>query len=198
MTRDELEFSISQYLDGTLAAGAAAALEQMLATDASARALLAEYQQLDQVLRAAPAPEVDHDAFHARLTATLAHQPDPVQSYKLPWVRTATRLAIAACVVVAAGVGIRMVQSDRPTTTVDVRPTVPAPRPEPKQIFVIDTAPRVAPSTAPTALVVNVGPSAVPQDRPSFARYQEDLVSRPSQVIIARSGSVAQDGSFLP
>ena len=41
MTRDELEFSISQYLDGTLGARERDALDERLATDAEARALLA-------------------------------------------------------------------------------------------------------------------------------------------------------------
>jgi hypothetical protein len=196
MTRDELEFSISQYLDGALAAAEAAALEQLLATDAGARALLAEYQQLDRALKAAPAPDVDFGAFSSRLSSALAQQPDPVQSYRLPWVKTAARLALAACVVVAAGVGIHMLQP-QPHTIVDTRPVVPV-NVEPKQIVVVDAGPRPVPSTAPAALVVNVGPSAVPHDRPALARYQEDLISRPSQVIIARSGSPAQDGSFLP
>jgi hypothetical protein len=196
MTRDELEFSISQYLDGTLAGAEAAALEQRLAADAGARALLSEYQQLDRALKAAPAPDIDFSAFSTRVSAALAQQPDPEQSYKLPWVRTAARLALAACVVVAAGVGVRLLQP-RPATIVDTRPVTPV-NIEPKQIVIVDAGPRTAPSTAPAALVVNVGPSAVPQDRPALARYQEDLVSRPSQVIIARSGSPAQDGSFLP
>jgi anti-sigma factor RsiW len=196
MTRDELEFSISQYLDGTLAAAEASALEQRLATDSGARALLSEYQQLDRTLKSAPAPDVDFGAFSTRLSAALAEQPDPAQSYKLPWVTTVTRLALAACVVIAAGVGIRMLQT-RPATTADTRPLVPV-SVEPKQIVIVDAGPRTAPSTAPAALVVNVGPSAIPQDRPALARYQEDLLSRPSQVIIARSGSPAQDGSLLP
>ena len=42
MTRDELEFRISQYLDGALAAGEQAALEARFATDADARAMLDE------------------------------------------------------------------------------------------------------------------------------------------------------------
>ena len=198
MTRDELEFSISQYLDGSLAAADAAALEERFAADADARALFAEYQSLDAALRAAPVPEVDLAAFHARVTTALSHQPDPQQSYRLPWVRTFSRLALAACVVIAAGVGIRMLQNDTRDNTITITGTQPVAPLEPKRIIVLDTAPRPAPTTGPADIVVAVGPSAVPQDRPALARYQEDLISRPSQVIIARSGAVAQDGALLP
>ena len=195
MTRDELEFTISQYLDGNLAAADEAALESRLATDADARALLAEYRGLDRVLRAVPAPDLDWDALSDRIRRAVGAQDEPAQSYRLHWVRTAGALALAACVVVAAGVGIR-----RLATPADTAPNVlvngtPAAR-EPKQIVVVDTTPRVAPSTAPIVLV-SVGPSAAP-DAPALARYDEDLISRPTQVIIARGGSPAQDGAPLP
>src|SRR5207248_856416 len=65
MTRDDLEFSISQYLDGTLADGERSALEERLARDAEARALLAEEEALNAVLKRAkyaamPAVRWDH------------------------------------------------------------------------------------------------------------------------------------------
>jgi anti-sigma factor RsiW len=195
MTRDELEYTLSQYLDGTLAAPDEAALEERLATDASARALLAEYRSLDRALRAAPLPTFDFDALSTRITAAVAGQDEPAQSYRLHWVRTAMSLALAACVVIAAGVGIRRLQN--PTARTDTRIAGV----EPRQIVVVDATPRPSASPEPIA-VVSVGPSAAPQDRPALARYHEDLLSRPSQVIIARSAYAAQDAptqdTFLP
>ena len=184
MTRDELEFSISQYLDGNLAAAEESALEARLASDADARALLAEYRSLDRVLRSSPVPETDFAALGDRIRGAVAEQDEPAQSYRLHWVRTAASLALAACVVIAVGVGIRRLQAP-------AVPSGPVAAVEPKQIVVIDTTPRVAPSTAPVA-IVSVGPSAAPAEGPALARYQEDLISRPSQVIIARSGAPAQ------
>jgi hypothetical protein len=72
----------------------------------------------------------------------------------------------------------------------------------PRQIVVVDAVNRAAPSTAPVEAVA-VGPSAAPQDRPALARYHEDLLTRPSRVIIARSayaaqGAATQDNSLLP
>jgi negative regulator of sigma E activity len=195
MTRDELEYTLSQYLDGTLPESEASALEELLATDASARSLLAEFRFLDRALRAAPLPPFDFDALSSRITAAVAEQDEPAQSYRLHWVRTVASLALAACVVIAAGVGIRRLQN--PATRNDTQIAGV----EPKQIVVVDATSRPSPSPDPVA-VVSVGPSAAPQDRPALARYHEDLLSRPSQVIIARSAYAAQDAptqdGFLP
>src|SRR5687768_923655 len=98
MTRDELEFSISQYLDGTLPAAERDALETRLGSDAEARALYAEYESLQGVFKAAPLPAVRWDAFAQQISAAVAREEMPAQSYKLTsWFRPA-RLAIAASV----------------------------------------------------------------------------------------------------
>ena len=193
MTRDELEFAISQYLDGNLAAADEAALESRLSTDAEARALLAEYRSLDRALRASPVPDIDFAALSDRIRTAVAAQDEPAQSYRLHWVRTAAALALAAAVVIAVSVGIRRLQAP----PVPTGPIVKAPTQEPKQIVVIDTTARTAPSTAPVA-IVSVGPSTAAGDRTALARYHEDLISRPSQVIIARTGSPSSDGALLP
>src|SRR3954469_22671415 len=193
MTRDELEFAISQYLDGNLAADEESALESRLAGDADARALFAEYRGLDRALRAAPLPSFDFDSLAGRIHEAVAAQDEPAQSYRLHWVRFALALALAACVVIAVSIGIRRLQSP-PNGTGSV---VVGPQAEPKQIVVIDTTPRPAPSAAPAAAAA-VGPSTQPQDRAALARYHDDLISRPSQVIIARSGYAAQDGAVFP
>jgi anti-sigma factor RsiW len=189
MTRDELEYAISQYLDGTLAEADESALDERLAADESARALLSDYRSLDRTLRAAPMPTFDFDALSSRISAAVAEQDEPAQSYRLHWVRTAASLALAACVVIAAGVGIRRLQ--HPATPGGGQMAQTNPQPEARQIVVVDATARPSPSDAPVA-VVSVGPSAAMQDRPALA-YHEDLLSRPSQVIIARSASAVQD-----
>jgi negative regulator of sigma E activity len=189
MTRDELEFAISQYLDGNLAEAEESALEARLASDAEARGLLAEYRSLDRVLRAVPTRQVDFEALSGRIRSAVAEQNEPIQSYRLHWVRTVSALALAACVVIAAGLGIRRMQTP-PVNNNEASNT--RPQPQAKQIVVVDATTRPTISSAPVA-VVSVGPSASPQDRPALARYHEDLLSRPSQVIIARGGYAAQD-----
>ena len=196
MTRDELEFSISQYLDGTLAEAEEAALELRLASDADARDLLGEYRRLDRTLKAAPLPSFDYGALSDRISAAVAREDEPAQSYRLHWVRTAAALAIAACVVIAVGVGIRRLgpagQTESRQQAVNPPPAV-----ERKQIVVVDAGPRLQPSTAPVEIIA-VGPSPAAGDGPALARYQEDFISRPSQVIIARTGRGAEEGAFMP
>ena len=194
MTRDELEFSISQYLDGNLAGHEEAALEELLATDVDVRALVGEYRSLDRVLRGVPLPAVDFDGLSERICGAVAREPEPAQTYRLHWVRTAASLALAACVVLAAAVGIRRITTPDGAGEDPIASLPSRSEAAPKQIVVIDTITRPVVSTAPVAMG-SVGPSAAPQDRSALARYHEDLVSRPSQVIIARSGYAAQDGA---
>ena len=202
MTRDELEFAISQYLDGTLAEAEENALEARLATDADARSLLAEYRSLDRALRASPPPPVDYAALAGRISDAVARSEDPAQSYRLHWVRTVSALALAACVVIAVSVGIRRLQNEPRQADTTIANVPDRPAIEPKRIVVVDNIPRPSPSTAPVS-VVSVGPAPASPDRPTYARYAEDLLSRPSQVIIARSGYGSQDapphdGFLLP
>ena len=64
--------------------------------------------------------------------------------------------------------------------------------------MVIDAvASAAAPSTAPIPEIA-IGPSNTLEDRPGFAGFHDDIISRPSQVFIARSGQTPQDGVFLP
>jgi len=70
---ERLEFQISQYADGTLPAGDVAALEAVLASNAEARALLAEYQSLDGSLkRELPLPAMNWDRLAAHLSGAVA------------------------------------------------------------------------------------------------------------------------------
>jgi hypothetical protein len=69
MNRDQLEFAITQYLDGTLPPQQVSALEQLLKTDELARELLTEHRRLDMILKAGrqatapPALDWDRIAF---------------------------------------------------------------------------------------------------------------------------------------
>src|SRR5687768_15460097 len=100
MTRDQFEFEISQYLDGTLGEAEQAALETRFAADADARALLAEYREIDAALknRLPRPPALDWENFATRVSAAVAAQPEPAQSYKIGWFRAAAGLAVAASV----------------------------------------------------------------------------------------------------
>jgi negative regulator of sigma E activity len=78
MDLEQLEFTITQYLDGTLPPEESAALQVRLANDPEARALLAEHQKLTALLRAEGLPELDWDElasdFSAVVTGTVGER----------------------------------------------------------------------------------------------------------------------------
>jgi anti-sigma factor RsiW len=77
MTSEELEFSISEYLDGNLSADASTALEARLEEDADARALLDEYRRLNAVMRAPVGlPEIGWDQLAGHLSNAVATDAD--------------------------------------------------------------------------------------------------------------------------
>jgi anti-sigma factor RsiW len=204
MTRDELEFHISQYLDGTLVEPEQSSLEARLAEDADARALLDEYRRLDVALKAAPVPAVNWDALSAQICGAVAdQQEEPAGTYRIGFFRTMAGLAVAASVLVGMGFGIRMVQQSQTTDPVGtgtgmVAVNTNVPR-EPVEIVVVDAGGAVAPeaSTKPVE-VIAVGPSPAAEGAPVFAGYHDDIISRPSRVFVARGTQPVHDGAFLP
>jgi anti-sigma factor RsiW len=199
MTRDELEFQISQYLDGTLGGAEESALEARLAADADARALLDEYRRLDVVLKAAPVPAVDWDALSGQICGAVAEQEqEPAQTYRIGAYRTMTGLALAACLLIGLGFGIRLLQRSPMNQTGGVAAVKPSKAPV--EIVVVDATPAPAAPAASAEPIVGiaVGPSTSLQDRPGFAGFHDDIISRPSQVFIARGGEPVHDATFLP
>src|SRR5688500_14726372 len=83
MIRDDLEFQISQYADGTLPADQREALEAVLAADAGARELLEAYRKLDAALaedRAARPLAVRWDGLAARVASHVARHAESAEA----------------------------------------------------------------------------------------------------------------------
>src|SRR5438105_19050 len=75
MDREQLEFRISQYVDGTLPAAEVAALEAVLAADAEARAVLEDFRKLDAAMKdQARLPQIYWDRLAAHLSDAVARQ----------------------------------------------------------------------------------------------------------------------------
>src|SRR5438105_4199164 len=110
MLDEELEFSISQYLDGSLSAEEIAALEARLEVDAAARELLEGHRRVNVLLKAQnglPAIRWDRLADHLSGVIADAAEPRTIKLFARPWVRGFAGLAMAACLLVASAVGIR-------------------------------------------------------------------------------------------
>src|SRR5580698_6345999 len=99
---EDLEFQISQYVDGTLSAEERVAVEVRLAEDADARRLLGEYRRLDQQLsQNLSLPNVKWDRLAERLSAAMDET--PAVAGRIGFATWGRRLAIAACLAIAVG-----------------------------------------------------------------------------------------------
>jgi anti-sigma factor RsiW len=192
MTTDQLEFAINQYLDGTLPADEAAALEERLATDSQARQLFAGYQNLNGALKSSmPIPQIAWDDFSRSVSEAVAKEEPPVRTYKLHFGWIGSAIALAACV--AIGFGIFM---NRPHSTEGTGPIAGVP-PKTGPAVVLVTGPTVDAATQPAVAQITISaPSSVA--RSNDWRYAEEIVTRPSRVIIASGAEPAQDSSSMP
>lgn len=195
MTKDELEFSISQYLDGTLAAAERDALDERLASDAEARAVFAEYQSLQGVLDAAPLPEIRWDQLAAQISSAIAREEMPAQSYKIAqWFSRPRMWAVAASLVIAAGVAFSVLRpANHPTNSIATVPPISIVRND-----VVGTAnPPTTVAPEPTT-VIAIGPSPSVGKEPIVLRYADNVVRRPSKALIVSAAPPAQDSPFVP
>jgi hypothetical protein len=71
MTREEMEFLISQHLDRTLSREDEAKVRELLASSQEAREILGEYQKLDGVLKSQGAPAVKWDVLAEKISAVV-------------------------------------------------------------------------------------------------------------------------------
>jgi hypothetical protein len=193
---EELEFSISQYVDGTLPPAKASALEERLATDVEARELLAQYRKLDGLLaiaRTAALPanvRWDRLASHISAAVDRSANEEPA-SYPMPWLRfRQSKLAFAACVLIALGLGVRAYLNRPSGTGTDGRPQLA------KAIVEVD-GPRIESSNASPISEVAIGPADHQGGASIVARYADGVVARPSRVVIA-SGLGSSDVEQMP
>lgn len=188
MSRDELEYAISQYLDGVLPPLERASLEERLAGDVEAREILAEYQKLDGVLKTSmPVPDIAWDDFGADMRQLLANEPTPVQHFRLPVMGWTQRLAIAAGLLFALSVGLYFL---RPQPQ---NPVATNPIPETAKAIVVVTNPTLAPTASPIVQDVKIGPA--PNLTNQF-RAPEEVIVRPTIVQIDRGNSSGQDSDL--
>ena len=130
MTREELEFSISQYLDGTLDEDRRDALEARLAADPEAQEILREERALTTALHGLPAlPPVRWDALSDRISGAIDAQLEE-RVEQASWamrLRSPRFLALAASVVLAAAVSLKLITGSQQGGGSGVPPVQPTP-----------------------------------------------------------------------
>ncbi|HWP41070.1 MAG TPA: hypothetical protein VNL70_09090 [Tepidisphaeraceae bacterium] len=184
MTRQELEYSISQYLDGTLPPLQRDALEERLASDAEARAILAEYEQLNHLLRTRlPAmPQLAWDRLAAQIAGAVAAEQPPVRHLSIRAMGWTARLAVAAAVLMILSIAVYF--ASRPHDQAG---------PAPHTVAVV-SGPQVEQVPGPVVSEISIGPA------PSLAnqwRFSEEIVARPTVVLIDRVSTSQENDSGL-
>jgi len=179
------------------AARVSASIEaELVATDA-------QDERLDELLQSDPLPTVNWDRFASHLSKAVAaevagrevDEERPAVIGRIGFASRFRQMAIAAAVLLAASVGIKMATNSNPTvaptkgTEVVVNPTI-ATIPKPSQ-FVFE-GPTVEPGSKPNTVEIAIGPSA------SYAANVEDDYARRgtsnrSPVVIALPSVVRAD-----
>ena len=187
MTRDQLEFSITQYLDGSLPESQRVALMERLEKDPEARELLEEHRRLDNVFGRASLPAFQLEAFSKQLLEAIAQAPAPEveqPSLRMPWVGVRSWTAIAASVLIASGLAIAILSHGRNGTGSNpVHHELTA-----SAGFVTVTGPVAEATSTSDDVQVSVGPSKAIAGESTLSRYSADLVMRPAHVMMVASG----------
>jgi len=202
MIDEQLEFQIAQYADGTLPPAERAALEQTLANDTEARALLDEYRRLDVALKSElPVPAINWDRLAAHLSNTVAVEDRATTTIAWP-LRSWGKIAVAAAI--ALVIGAATMWQLRPAAPVEKvvinNHLVTPPNGSPAtniNVVVVVTGPAAQTATAAPIVEINVGPSA--WARQTNYGVTDQVVYREPRVMIASGRIDRQDsGRLLP
>jgi hypothetical protein len=201
----ELDILISRYAEGdALTPAERERVEKALDTDAAANDLLASEHRLTDLLRSAPLPEVNYELLATRISASIpqvpVHGETPATAHRSFW--SGSKLALAASVLIAAGVAIPLLNRSGP---VDSTPTInrtmtsgadPVATAAPMTIRAVDGNTAVA-TTAAGTQDVTVGPSPALVGRPVADRYAETNTNRPAKVVITGENSATPSDNPL-
>jgi len=170
ITGEQLELLASQYADASIGVLDRAAFEAQLPLDAEARLLVNQDVRLTQLLRDAHTlPAIDFDNVAARVSKSIASEASHARpSMRFTWGR---RLALAACVGIAATVAWRAGFTSIPTDTATSQPPAFVRGPEAER------------STGPTLVRINIGPSNDASARAGLA-LGDTPGARPARVVI--------------
>lgn len=186
MIDQEMEFQISQYIDGQLPAEDAARIATLAVSDPQVARLIAEYRALDQQLKT-PVPDYDAEA----LTASIAVSLDERQAIKRQvkfsisgvWVRR-VGIAMAACVVVAVGTVLVLNSSSTGPVASGTAQVL---------------GPQVEVATAPAITEIRIAPAGSgTAEIYANQAASEVVIGRPSRAVIASSRFPADDSRGWP
>src|SRR5688572_29455270 len=188
MDLEQLEFAISQYLDGTLPPAERAALLQRIESDPVARELFETHRRIDAELRTGlRTPQVNWDRLAEHISARVAEADEaqaPAPTLTLTFVRRAMPFAIAAMVLIALGLAFKRF------------PIIGPPERTGPAAGATVQGPEAERGAGPQVADVSIGPA--PGLSPDW-RTAEAVVASPNRVIwIASGADPGQDTQRLP
>jgi len=177
MLSDEIQFSLLEYLDGSLPAEKLAAIEQLLASDGEAAEFVREQRSLDALMRTAPLPMINWNALSKQISSAVYEEVLPRHSWQIHWRWIGAAAAMAASVLIVGGVVLHHRGSVQ--NVVHVIPVVqPA---EVASAIVIGPAAETANGASAD---VQVGPPVMMDNLPESVDPADGLVDRPSHISI--------------
>lgn len=160
MIDEQVQFAISQYVDGTLPPDEVPAIEARLKSDPQARQILDEYRQINAIVSSLPAPEMDWDQFSKQISAAVDEQIDRANA-PIPITTWWEPVALAASVLLAltAVLAVWLAQRPSPATPDQYARQAPAAAP----VLEIDiSAPRPANGIVEMAVLDRQRPQGAP------------------------------------
>lgn len=212
MNDENLQYAISQYVDGTLPPAEVAALEKRLREDPEARRLLDEYRRIGDLVQVAlPEPEMDWDRLSSQISAAIDRdgitiaEPEAPATYRLGFWKP---LALAAGLLLCATAVVLVIRSGHEPQNTPPRvaindpqpapatPDTPAPAPQPA---IASAQPEIQVLTPPKPtgepmLAVTIGPPSGPL--PSILDLHPELDSHSSISIAAEPANIAMSDDF--
>jgi anti-sigma factor RsiW len=204
---EDIERQIAAFVEGGLPAAELEGVESRLAADPVARVRACEYRNLDAALQAMqsadPLLSVDWERFAGRISAAIDRQ--PVQSRKsqggayaiLKWLRSPTRMALAASVLIGVALVARLMHGNGPA----VQPTHPFAVSNPVVEEIATLQPEEA--AGPSQSDISIGPPAVAQsgndnDVAEGMGDDDGVVSRPPRAFVASGRATPSQAAVLP
>jgi anti-sigma factor RsiW len=182
MKREELEYLLSQFVDGTLSEFDRARVDELLSSSSEAREILGEYEKLNRALRSLPTvPDLNWTKVQTLIQGAIADADAPVRNYTLDFAIWSRRLAAVATIVIVAGLGWTLLRNSPSDPSIATMGTP----------IVQIAGPQVERASAPAFSDISIGPANETVDW--SVRYEQTLVSRPGRVVIATGSSIPQD-----
>jgi len=194
MTREELEFSICEYLDGMLGEDERIALEARLASDPEAQEILRRERALTVALRSGSVPQVKWEPLAARISGAIDEEMEE-RVARASWamrVRSPWFMAVAASVGVVLGLSVFYTvhqRGENPGVAGGV--TMP-------QVALVVEGPQEEQPVGPVVTEVSIGPGGSYAKAPSLAPYADEMDARPTRVAIAAGTPVAAEEAPAP